>query len=275
MRDPPVSSESARHTPHSWLVLQGHTDASGRHHIDHVSRRAAAVYGVPAAQVMADATLLWRLLQPDHGAVLKSALDAATSAAHAGEPVLPIDTTLSFLQGTQPRWLRIRIGVAPGDGGASVAWDGVVEDVTEANALRNRLSEQAAYYTMLFQQAHPAMTVLDPAIGFVDCNDAAVRLFGFPHRAAMLGKMPRDLSADVLADGTPADALAQQHLAQALSGGSTVFESRLKRFDGGLFDALIHLMRLDHRGSTLLQFTTDDITARKQARLMKLQAEGP
>jgi PAS domain S-box-containing protein len=267
MRDPAVSPEPSSHPPHRWLVLQGHTDPGGVHHIDHASRRAGAVLGIPAAKLMADATLLWGLLQPEHGAALKSALDAATQAAHAGEPVRPIDTTLAFAQATPLRWLRFRIGVTPADAGSSVAWDGVVEDVTEANSVRNHLTEQAAYNAMLFQQAQPAMIVLDPAIGFVDCNDAAVRLFGFPNRAAMLGKMPRDLSADVLADGTPAEEArhARGYLAQALAQGIAVFEWRQKRFDGGLFDSLVHLLRLDHRGRTLLQFTTEDITARKQA----------
>ena len=266
MRDPAVSPESASPPPHRWLVLQGHTDADGQHHIDHVSQRASAVFGIPAAEFLADATLLWGLLQPDHGAALKSALDAATGAARAGEPARPIDTTLAFLPATQPRWLRFRIGVAAGDAGASVAWDGVVEDVTEANGVRNSLSEQAAYNAMLFQQAQPAMIVLDPAVGFVDCNNAAVQLFGFPNRAAMLGKMPRDLSADVLTDGTPSEEARRSrgHLAQAMEHGIAVFEWRQKRFDGGLFDSLVHLMRLDHRGRTLLQFTTEDITQRKQ-----------
>ena len=237
MRDPPVSSESARHTPHSWLVLQGHTDANGQHRIDHISQRVSVVYGIPATEFLADATLLWRLLQPDHGAALKSALDAATRAAHAGQPARPIDTTLAFLQTTQPRWLRFRIGVATSDTGASVTWDCVVEDVTEANVVRNSLTEQAAYSAMLFEQAQPAMIVLDPAAGFVDCNNAAVQLFGFPNRAAMLGKMPRDLSADVLTDGTPAEEARRSrgHLAQAMEHGIAVFEIA---FEAGIADDL-------------------------------------
>lgn len=263
MRDPEVSSNRgpAPASSHRWLVLQGQTDATGRHqvsHVSHASLRTTAVLGISEAQLMADATLLWRVLQPDHGTALESALNAAVLANRALEAARPIDTTLALLNGPEPRWLRFRIGMAPSDGGTEVAWDAIVEDVTQKTGERNHLAEQAAYHAMLFQQSPPAMMVLEPTRGFVDCNDASVRLYGFPNRASLLGKMPRDLCADGLCDGSAG------YLDQALAHGAAVFEWRQKRFDGRLFDARIQLLRLDHRGKTLLQFATEDITQRKQ-----------
>ena len=64
------------------------------------------------------------------------------------------------------------------------------------------LAQSAAYNKRVYQDSPVPIVIIDPVVGIVDCNMAAVRIYGFTQREQVLGKMPLDFSADVQYDGT-------------------------------------------------------------------------
>ncbi|MBF6023096.1 PAS domain-containing hybrid sensor histidine kinase/response regulator [Lysobacter niastensis] len=142
----------------------------------------------------------------------------------------------------------------------------VVRDITESRLAEEALKESEAYNKLLFQDSRRAMVVHDPSReGFIDCNDAAIRIYGYTCREEVLGKMPIDVSAPIQYNGVDSRTLIEQHDTTALSEGGDTFEWRHQRPDGEIWDALVHLMRFNWRGRELLQFTLEDITDRRRA----------
>jgi len=130
-----------------------------------------------------------------------------------------------------------------------------------------RLVDSEHYNRMLFQQSQRAMVVYEPdGPGFTDCNDAAVKIYGFNSRKEVLGKTPLDVQAEFQYDGTPTRTVAEQqrHNRKARQKGVEVFESRHQRPNGEFWDARVHLMVFHHQGRRLLQFTLEDITEQKR-----------
>ena len=116
-----------------------------------------------------------------------------------------------------------------------------------------------------FENSTLPMVVMDPEdYRFLDCNQAAVHIYGFDSVAQTLGKTPTDVSAPTQYDGEPSTEKAKYYIELALTNGQAVFEWRHMRPDGVEWDAEVHLMRFE-MGKPLLQFTLLDITERRKA----------
>ena len=169
-------------------------------------------------------------------------------------------------------WCRFSgSAIDPADISQGTVW--ILEDVSEAHAAAAEkqlaeasLKESEAYNKLLFQESSRPIVILDPALGFVDCNQAAVRMYGFTSSADFLARTPFELSAPVQYDGSQSQSEGERYIRSALKRGSEQFEWLSKRENGELWDADVHLVAFDYGGKRLLQFTVDDITERKRAR---------
>ncbi len=144
---------------------------------------------------------------------------------------------------------------------------GIHQDITERKFAEVTLRESEAYNKMLFQESSQPIVILDPRAGFVDCNPAAVRMYGVPSRNEVLGKTPLDFSAPVQYDGRDSRTAGQELVRNTLKGGHARFEWRHQRPNGEIWDAEVHLIAFDFRGRRLMQFTLDDVTERRRARI--------
>lgn len=127
------------------------------------------------------------------------------------------------------------------------------------------LCESEDYNKMLFQESHLAMVVLDPSLGCIDCNLAALKYCGISGREEIMGMTLDSFSTPAQYDGTDSASAAQHHVSAALAHGVERFEWRCKLPGGEIVDAMIHLMAFNYRGRQLLQFTIEDITEQKRA----------
>ncbi len=129
-----------------------------------------------------------------------------------------------------------------------------------------RLRESDAYNKVLFIDSRIPLVVLDAATRqFVDCNPAAVGIYRAANREAVLKLTFADVSAPFQYDGTPSADAAEAHILRAMRDGEHLIEWRLRDPDGREWDAEIHLMRFQHAGHALLQFSLQDITQKKAA----------
>jgi diguanylate cyclase (GGDEF)-like protein/PAS domain S-box-containing protein len=149
---------------------------------------------------------------------------------------------------------------------------GSIADLSKMSALK--VSE--IFNRRLFQESHIPMVVHDPdGDGFVDCNAAAVKVYGYASKEEVLGKTPLDVSAPIQYDGTPSAELIPKRDQVAKMESLNVFEWRHQRPNGELWDAKVHLMLFEHHGKQLLQVSLEDITEQKRlaAALQQSMAE--
>ena len=126
----------------------------------------------------------------------------------------------------------------------------------------------------VFEKSSIPILVLDAAtLSCVDCNQAAVELYGFGSREEALGKAGLSVSAPFQYDGTPSSEKAKILITKALAEGAVVFEWRHQRLNGEVWDAAVHLMAYESDGRQLLQFTVQDITNRKLAETAQKESE--
>ena len=191
----------------------------------------------------------------------RATLADATQRVRAGETERSVEMVVRAALDGQLRWVLSSAHAAPPLPDGTVIWNGFYQDITERKQAEDKLKESEAYNKMLFQESHRPIVVYDPAAdGFIDCNPAAVKMYGFSSREDVLGKTPMDVSAPTQYDGTDSLTASRRHDHSALTHGVEVFEWRHQRPDGEIWDAMVHLMLFNYRGRKLLQFTLDDVT---------------
>ncbi|MGL4436512.1 MAG: PAS domain S-box protein, partial [Giesbergeria sp.] len=129
------------------------------------------------------------------------------------------------------------------------------------------LERSAAYNKRVYQDSPVPIVIIDPAIGIVDCNMAAVRIYGFETRDQVLGRMPLDFSAPTQYDGTDTQTAGEEITRSIVEHGIANFLWRARRATGEIFDAEVNLMAFDCGGRILLRFTVDDVSEKRRARL--------
>jgi diguanylate cyclase (GGDEF)-like protein/hemerythrin-like metal-binding protein/PAS domain S-box-containing protein len=126
------------------------------------------------------------------------------------------------------------------------------------------LRQSETKFRMLYDSSSDAVMLLDHS-GFLDCNPAALALFGCATKDEFCRHTPADLSPPTQPDGTDSARLAAAHIERANQDGSCRFEWLHQRADNGqTFSAevLLNALRLD--GQTTLQASVRDISERKR-----------
>jgi diguanylate cyclase (GGDEF)-like protein/PAS domain S-box-containing protein len=153
----------------------------------------------------------------------------------------------------------------------SVQAEDLRRQIEALQAAEARIKESETYNKVLFFDSLIPLVVLDPETGrFVDCNQAAVRIYQLQDRSALLGLTPMDVTTPFQYDGRPSAEVIEEHVRLGLEQASDVFEFRHRRPDGSEWDAEVHLMAFRFSDRTLLQISLQDITERKGAKA-KLQ----
>jgi diguanylate cyclase (GGDEF)-like protein/PAS domain S-box-containing protein len=128
-------------------------------------------------------------------------------------------------------------------------------DITELRNSENK-------YRVLFEDSADANWLMD-AKGFLNCNSAALRMFGYSGMAEVTH--PSDISPLNQPDGTSSRVAAEEKIAAAFLNGTERFEWLHKRKNGNVFPAEVCLTALTLSGQPRLLATVRDITERKVA----------
>jgi PAS domain S-box-containing protein len=128
----------------------------------------------------------------------------------------------------------------------------------------DRLQQSELRFQTLFEKSSDAIMLLDEK-GFMDCNDAAVKLFGYSHKSQLYHLHPAALSPAVQPGGQSSEGQCDVYRAKALAAGSYRFEWLHQRRNGKTFWSEIVLTQivLDRKqvGHTIVR----DISDRKSA----------
>jgi PAS domain S-box-containing protein len=174
------------------------------------------------------------------------------------------------------RWINERAYATRSDDGQIVFTSGVDSDVTEQKKMQQSLYESEVRFRTLYESSSDALVLLDDS-GFIDCNQAALRIFGCAKREEFLNKSLAFFSPPNQPDGGDSAILIKQWHQRTLKNGPQRFDWQLRRLDGTEFEAEILLNRIELQGKWVIQSTLRDITERKAMlsalALAKQQAE--
>ncbi len=141
-----------------------------------------------------------------------------------------------------------------------------VSDNEDTTHISHRLAQHPKFREHVFHDSLIPMVVTDgKTLKFIDCNQAAIDIFRLGSKEDVIGKSPADMSADLQYDGTSSEEKSQYYDALALKEGAVLFEWRMQRPNGEIWDAEVHLMRFLVEGHPFLQFTLMDISDRKRS----------
>ncbi|MES2048606.1 MAG: EAL domain-containing protein [Pseudomonadota bacterium] len=127
------------------------------------------------------------------------------------------------------------------------------------------LTKTEASRKNLFESSPDAVVVID-LTGVIDCNPAALQLFGVHERKDLLSMHPSQFSPPTQKNGEDSRVAADLKIELAMKEGYAAFEWQHHRLDNGkIFTADVRLNRVDVDGHTLIQGIVRDITERKQA----------
>jgi diguanylate cyclase (GGDEF)-like protein/PAS domain S-box-containing protein len=138
----------------------------------------------------------------------------------------------------------------------------IKQDVTERKRSEEMLRNNENKYRVLFEDSADANWLMDEK-GFLDCNSAALKMFGYSAGTEMMH--PSDISPPNQPDGRPSRTAAEQKIATAFLSGKERFEWLYQRKSGDVFPAEVCLTALTLSGRPRLLATVRDITERKQA----------
>jgi PAS domain S-box-containing protein len=133
-----------------------------------------------------------------------------------------------------------------------------VQERTEA------LQASESRFRTLFESAAETVLILGDN-GIVDCNQAAVELFGGSDRAALVGRSPASLSPELQPDGESSLSKAGRLVAASRQGEEQRFEWTHQRLDTGeLFVVEVMLGRIEWQSRVLVQCSLRDMTERRR-----------
>ena len=247
-------------------MFQLEVSADGQRRYNFISSRVEQVLGVTAAELMQNADARWRNILPEDIAAATIALGESTQKVKDGVANATGELLVRVKGADGLRWVLTTAYADTMTANGTLIWNGYSQDVTERKQAEDAIKDSEAYNKLLFQDSYVPMVIFDPVLRkFVDCNQAAVEMYGYQSRDQVLLMNTLDVSAPVQYDGRPSSVVAGEYIEQALVQRKAVFEWRHQRADGEQWDAQVHLMVFVHQGRQLFQFTLIDITERKRA----------
>jgi PAS domain S-box-containing protein len=145
----------------------------------------------------------------------------------------------------------------------SVIWHGYLHDITRYKEVENEIVRSEAKFRALYNSTSDAVLVLNQQ-RCIDCNPAAIALFGASTKEAICKMSAFALSADKQKEGDM-QVVLQEHIMKCLRESRHSFEWICKRMDNAeTFPAEILLSKLNIEGEQLIQAVVRDITTRKR-----------
>lgn len=152
----------------------------------------------------------------------------------------------------------------------------IIRDNSEQKNILERLEKSEQQYRNMYNSSNDAF-VLANHHRFIDCNYAALELFGCSSTEEFCQFEPADLSPPQQFNGESSAKLAQEHIQLAIKNGGHQFEWLHQKVSGEVFHAEVLLNRIQLGDEFIIQGVIRDITDRKlieeELRLAKQQAE--
>ncbi|MFZ2038740.1 MAG: PAS domain S-box protein [Minisyncoccia bacterium] len=139
----------------------------------------------------------------------------------------------------------------------------IYSDVTNRKIVEEALQKSEEKFHTLFEAANDAIWIMDGDT-FIDCNNMAVRMFGFKRKMEVINHTPSFFSPTKQPDGRDSNLLAKKYISAAYSGQSQKFYWQHKINNGSLIDVEVSLSRVDLKNRIYIIAIGRDITEKKK-----------
>jgi PAS domain S-box-containing protein len=134
------------------------------------------------------------------------------------------------------------------------------------HVLQAKLAESEEYNRILFADSPIPLLVLDPeTTEFTDSNKAANGIYSVKSATDLMGKTPFDFAWPIQAGDIDSREAIKIHTARIVETGRDSFDWTNRRAGGERWYAHVEAARFQYAGKTLIQYSLEDITARKRA----------
>ena len=140
---------------------------------------------------------------------------------------------------------------------------GTVQDISERKRAEEALKENEARFRTMFDSSPDPVWIIDQH-RFVDCNQAAVDMLGYPDKETLRNTHPSALSPEIQPDGENSFEKAERMMNLAQEKGLNRFEWMHTRRDGSHFMAEVTLSAVTLQDRPAIYCVWRDITERKR-----------
>jgi PAS domain S-box-containing protein len=135
-------------------------------------------------------------------------------------------------------------------------------------ALNLKGQDSQTLFRQLFERSTDAILLFADQ-GFIDCNQAAVDLFGYEHKSQLIAVHPSEVSPEFQPDGLRSSSAErnQELFAKTYAQGFNRFEWLHQRANGQTFLAEVVITVIEYDGQEILHSVVRDISDRKQSEL--------
>lgn len=138
----------------------------------------------------------------------------------------------------------------------------------------SKVHDNEAFINRIFEYSCTAIVVMDAqTYQFIDCNQAAVKIYGFKDKSDVLKCTPLEVSSQYQYDGIDSKTKAKYFLDIAKANNSVIFEWKHQRSDNSVWDAEVNLLYFSIDDNHFYQFSLSDITQKKKTELALIQSE--
>ncbi len=130
----------------------------------------------------------------------------------------------------------------------------------------DKLHQSEMRFKELFEKSADAILLLSDQ-GFIDCNEAAVSLFGYSYREELCGIHPSHISPEFQPDHQSSFEKVNGMISEALNNGSHQYEWVHQRANGDNFWAEVTLTLIPYDGEQIIHCLVRDISDRKKAEI--------
>jgi PAS domain S-box-containing protein len=144
---------------------------------------------------------------------------------------------------------------------------GQTSDIHDRKVAEIALRDSERMFRALFEDTSVAVTIRDVATQtFIDCNSAALHLYGFRNREELYGTTPDQIAAPVQPDGRSAREILRAYVERAIRDGIARMEWIGRRRNGEDFPADVRttVIALED-GRRVMQTMIEDVSVRRQA----------
>ena len=203
---------------------------------------------------------LRELLHPDDRAMARAGVDAQV----AGEGTYDVEVRIRRKAGDY-RWYRLTGTVLRDEEGRPVRMIGQTSDIHDRKTAEIALRDSERMFRALFEDTSVAVTIRDVGTQtFIDCNSAALHLYGFRNREELYGTTPDQIAAPVQPDGRSAREILRAYVERAIRDGVARMEWVGRRRNGEDFPADVRTTVITlEDGRRIMQTMIEDVSVRR------------
>ncbi len=159
----------------------------------------------------------------------------------------------------ETKWVKNETLIIKDTKGHITHYEGILTDITKEIETKKQLQKSEEKYRTLFEKTNDAILLIENGL-FIDCNVAALNMFGYKNKSEMLGLHPAEISPEKQYDGKFSDKKANFMIAIAEKKQETKFEWIHKKASGKNFHAQVWLTFIKYSNRKIFHAIVRDLT---------------